>query len=83
MNTTVQKWGNSYAVRLPKAAVQKLNLRSGTPVEICESAHNDGTLSITPVRRSAATLAEMSARITKKNSHRAADWGNAAGSEVW
>lgn len=80
--TTIQKWGNSYAVRLPKASVQKLNLQAGNSVEIREAVHG-GTLSIIPVRHRAASLAEMVARITKKNRHDATDWGSAIGKEAW
>ena len=80
--TTIQKWGNSYAVRLPKTITQKLNLRAGNSVEIREVAH-DGTISIIPVRQQATSLAGMVARITKKNQHKAADWGDAVGKEVW
>lgn len=80
--TTIQKWGNSYAVRLPKVAMQRLNLRAGNSVEIREAAHG-GTLSIIPVRHPVTSLAEMIARITKKNRHNATDWGGAIGKEVW
>lgn len=34
MKTKIQKWGNSYAVRLPKQVVVKLGLKQGTPVEL-------------------------------------------------
>ena len=80
--TTIQKWGNSCAIRLPKAAMQKLNLKAGNSVEIREAAHG-GTLSIIPVRHRLASLAEMVTRITKRNQHRAADWGDATGKEAW
>jgi antitoxin MazE len=80
--TTIQKWGNSYAVRLPKTAMNKLNLRAGHSVEIRE-AINGQTLSIIPTRRRSASLAEMVARITKKNRHNAVDWGGVVGKEVW
>lgn len=36
MQTKIQKWGNSYAVRLPKKVVVKLGLKLGTPVVIEE-----------------------------------------------
>lgn len=82
MTTTIQKWGNSYAVRLPKEALRKLNLQAGHQVEIRESTHGK-TLSIIPVQKREASLAEMVARITKKNQHGATDWGGAVGGEVW
>ncbi len=80
--TTIQKWGNSYAVRLPKATINKLNLEAGHSVEIRETAHN-GTLSIVPVKLHTHTLAEMLSRITDKNRHAEVDWGDAVGNEVW
>jgi antitoxin MazE len=80
--TTIQKWGNSYAVRLPKAAMQKLNWQAGHPVEVREVARG-GALSITPVRQRTVSLDEMVSRITKKNQHGITDWGPAVGREVW
>ena len=80
--TTIQKWGNSYAVRLPKATMRKLNLQAGHFVEIREMLHGR-TLSIVPVRRHSASLTEMIARITKKNRHSSADWGDTVGKEAW
>lgn len=80
--TTIQKWGNSYAVRLPKEAMRKLNLLAGHEVEIHEIDHNRA-LSVVPVREHFTSLAEMLSRITKKNRHQALDWGSAVGREVW
>ncbi len=34
MYTTVQKWGNSQAVRIPKQIADKLSLHENDPVEI-------------------------------------------------
>ncbi|MBI2409907.1 AbrB/MazE/SpoVT family DNA-binding domain-containing protein [Candidatus Kaiserbacteria bacterium] len=84
MTTTIQKWGNSYAVRLPKTAVRKLNLRAGQSVEIREAAHGNAPfLSIIPTRHRVPPLSEMLARITKKNRHSVTDWGEAVGQEIW
>lgn len=80
--TTIQKWGNSYAVRIPKAAIRSLNLRAGNSVEVREAVHN-GTLSIVPVRRGKVSLSEMLSRITNENRHGEVDWGCAVGKEVW
>lgn len=80
--TTIQKWGNSYAVRLPKTAVQKLNLQAGNFVEIREAIRGK-TLSIIPIRHRTTSLTDMIGRITKKNQHGTTDWGNALGREVW
>lgn len=37
MQTTIQKWGNSYAVRLPKPLVDRLGLRAGSRVVLKET----------------------------------------------
>jgi antitoxin MazE len=34
MKTWVSKWGNSLAIRLPKAAVARLQVRAGEPVDL-------------------------------------------------
>ena len=80
--TTIQKWGNSYAVRIPKSAMDKLHLRSGNTVTIRESAKG-GELSIVPIKLRTQTLSEMLSRITDENRHGEIDWGSAVGNEVW
>ena len=39
MYTTIQKWGNSHAVRLPKGVLEVAALRENDPVEI-KTEHN-------------------------------------------
>ncbi len=80
MTTTIQKWGNSCAVRLPHDILRKLDLKEGHAVEIREEA--SGILSIIPVSQRAFSLAQMVARITKKNQHEINDWGKPVGKEV-
>ncbi len=82
MNTTIRKWGNSYAVRLPKNMVRKMNLEGGRGVTIRET--KDGkAFSIVPVDNQSHTLGELASRITKSNRHMLGDWGSAIGKEVW
>lgn len=45
MLTSIQKWGNSHAVRLPKALLEMINLGENDQVEILV---NDGNLVIVP-----------------------------------
>ena len=80
--TTIRKWGNSYAIRLPKVVVDASNLRAGNMVEI-RGAGQKGMFMVVPVQRRFEPLAKMVARITQKNSHSIADWGRARGKEVW
>ncbi|MDP2655060.1 MAG: AbrB/MazE/SpoVT family DNA-binding domain-containing protein [bacterium] len=80
--TTIQKWGNSYAVRIPIKAMNKLNLRAGNTVSVHESA-NGSALSIVPVKLHTQALSEMLSRITDKNRHSEIPWSDAVGNEVW
>ena len=82
MNTTIQKWGNSYAVRLPKAILRRFKLKPGRVVRVQESRSGQ-ELRIVPVVEDAANLSTLVSRITDKNKHDAYDWGEPVGKEVW
>ncbi|MEP7267621.1 MAG: AbrB/MazE/SpoVT family DNA-binding domain-containing protein [Saprospiraceae bacterium] len=36
MKTTVNKWGNSLAIRLPKSITEKIDLHEGSVIELSE-----------------------------------------------
>jgi antitoxin MazE len=63
---TVQKWGNSLALRIPKTAADDVGLSEGTDVliDVC-----NGRLIVTPAHRSKYSLAELLAGVTKDNTH--------------
>jgi antitoxin MazE len=48
MPTTVQKWGNSLGIRVPKAVAEQVDLANGTEVEFDTTG---GVLTIRPARR--------------------------------
>lgn len=79
MQTSIARWGNSLALRLPRPAADGINLREGSAVEI---EVRDGTLVITPVRRR-FELAELLAEMKPEHRHAEADWGDPRGEEVW
>ena len=56
MYTSIQKWGNSNAVRLPKAILDALNMRESDKVEITTDKHQ---IVIRPVKRKYASLDEI------------------------
>jgi antitoxin MazE len=79
--TTIQKWGNSYAIRIPKETIDSLKLKMGQSVTLVES--KDGkTLSLTPSKRD-SSLKEMVSAVTPKNKHTETDWGAPVGNELW
>jgi antitoxin MazE len=82
MTTTIQKWGNSYAVRIPKGAIDALNLHEGQSVQI-EATIKNKTLSITATQQKDLPLSVLIAGITPKNRHAEVDWGGSVGNEAW
>jgi antitoxin MazE len=74
MRTTIARWGNSTAVRLPKAIVEELNLKPGQQVEVIVEG-NEARLK--PVRRRGPTLEELMAEADRIG------WENQPGLEDW
>ena len=80
MRARVQKWGNSLALRIPKAFATETALESGSEVEL---TLDDGRLVVTPVERSRYRLEDLLEQITPENVHSEVDTGDAVGDEVW
>jgi antitoxin MazE len=75
----VQKWGNSLALRLPKAVARDLNLQSGSPVEL----RSNGQEII--IRRASTRycLDDLLLRITDSNRHAEISVTPVKGKEAW
>ncbi len=80
MLTKVQKWGNSLALRIPKAFALDAHLENDSFVEITIV---EGQIIITPIAAPSWTLEELLAGINKKNIHHEVDTGFATGNEAW
>ncbi len=80
MTGTVQKWGNSMAVRLPKALARKARIEKGTRVEVEVRGRQ---IVVTPISKPVYRLEDLVRKITKKNRHPAIDAGAPRGQEVW
>ncbi|MEK7323907.1 MAG: AbrB/MazE/SpoVT family DNA-binding domain-containing protein [Chloroflexota bacterium] len=80
MLTKVQKWGNSLALRIPKAFALDAQLENDSFVEITIV---EGQIIITPVAAPNWTLEELLAGINKNNIHHEVDTGFAVGNEAW
>ena len=78
--STVSKWGNSLAVRIPLAIAKQASLGEGDSVTL--SLERDGGIILRPARRK-YELSDLVARITAKNRHRETDWGRPQGEESW
>jgi len=80
MKTQVQKWGNSLAVRIPKAFANDLGLYQDSAIEL---SLEDGCLVLRPTTIPKYELSDLLSRVTEKNTHGEQDFGGATGIEEW
>ena len=78
------KWGNSLAVRIPKALADSLKVGVGRQAEI--AIENDA-LVLRPIKRPKRkptyTLEELLRGMTKENVPQEVEWDEPRGNEVW
>lgn len=77
---TIQKWGNSLAVRVPQPMAAQLGLRPGSAVEL---AVKGGRLTITPRARPGMTLEDVLRGVPHATRSAEIDWGKPVGREAW
>jgi antitoxin MazE len=80
MHATIQKWGNSLALRIPKAVARDTHLESGSIVNLNVQ---QGKVVLEPVRKPKYRLEDLLEGVTKKNIHPSIDMGPPVGREVW
>jgi antitoxin MazE len=78
--TTISKWGNSLAVRIPQSVVREARLREGDSLAM--DLDRDGSIVLRTVPKK-YDLSELVSRITTKNRHSVTDWGEPRGKESW
>jgi len=78
--TTVSKWGNSLAVRIPQAIAKEARLSEGDCLAM--DLDRDGAIVLRSARRR-YELSDLVSRITPRNRHRETDWGQPQGEESW
>ena len=77
--STVAKWGNSLAIRIPKNIADKINLKEGSSIAIDV---NDNNIVITP-KKPKYTLEELLADTSSEDFDGEYDWGEPVGEEIW
>jgi len=80
MNTTVQKWGNSLATRIPAPFATQLHLKQNSEISI---KIQDDCLIIKPVKRQKYTLDELINSIPKDGGHSEFNTGATVGKEFF
>ena len=80
METRVQKWGNSLALRIPKPFAAEIGIEPNSSVEL---ALDDGKLVVTPIVKPAPSLEQLVAQVSDANLQGEVDSGPAVGREAW
>jgi len=78
MTTQLAKWGNSLAIRIPKALAAEVNVQDGDAVEV---SVEDGALVVRPARKR-YTIEDLVADMTPEDRGEI-DWGTPARKGVW
>ncbi len=88
MYATVQRWGNSHGLRIPKTLLEALGIRENDRVELTQTGD-----SITVRKAVSAPHKTLEERLTAfygvpvdqvtRMENQELDWGKAEGSEVW
>jgi antitoxin MazE len=80
MRATVQKWGNSLGIRIPKALAQEVALETNSEVDL---SMEGGTIVISPVTAKPVSLRQLLSRVTEANLHGEISTGSVKGGEAW
>lgn len=80
MKSTIQKWGNSLAIRIPKSFANEIHLSQGTEINLILF---DDKIQIEPIKTKKLSLDDLLSRVTDDNIHEEIDTGLPIGKEVW
>ena len=80
MKLQIQKWGNSLALRIPKAFAIESKVENGSTVEV---SMENGNIIVRPQSRAEYSLEELLEGITDDNLHGETETGRPVGREVW
>ena len=79
MQTKVQKWGNSLALRIPKLFALNIDIKQN---EFVDLSIGDGKHIITPITEKEYSLKELLAGVSEDNLHEEFDTGIPVGKEL-
>ena len=80
MKATIQKWGNSLALRIPKSFAAHSRIEQGSVVDL---SLDNGRMIVEPTQEQEFSLEDLLAQVTRKNLHSEVDFGVPVGKEVW
>jgi len=79
MKATIQKWGNSLAIRIPKNITKDSRVSEGSNIEIMVE---NGKIVLSPIEKG-YSLNELLKNITIDNIHSEISTGDQTGGEIW
>ncbi len=79
METKIRKWGNSLALRLPKAFAHQTGIENGSEVRLLVE---EGKIIVIPLNKNEFFLEQLLSQITEKNIHKEISFGDAVGREL-
>jgi antitoxin MazE len=82
MKAQIKKWGNSFALRIPKSLASEINLKIDTPVEISSDKQKKSII-IKRINEKKYSLENLLAGVTDKNIHKEFETGKPVGKEIW
>lgn len=77
--STIQKWGNGLAIRIPHALARQLSVEEGAAVDL---QVRDGELVIRPIRSKKLSLSDLLKDCRPSQLHGETDFGADVGREV-
>ena len=80
MHSRVQKWGNSLALRIPKAFALEVGLSPDSDVEVTVL---HGKVVVSPLRPKSYSLSQLLSGVKPGNRHAETDLGPSVGREAW
>ncbi|RPI70955.1 MAG: AbrB/MazE/SpoVT family DNA-binding domain-containing protein [Ignavibacteriales bacterium] len=79
MKATIQKWGNSLAIRIPKSITKDTRVSEGSNIDIMIE---NGKIVLSPIKKE-YSLKELLKNITIENIHSEISTGDQTGGEIW
>jgi antitoxin MazE len=79
MEVTIQKWGNSLAIRIPRNYAKDINLKQGS----CVDLHKKNDKIVIASKKNKLNLRELLSKVTDENIHGEEFADGSVGKEIW
>lgn len=80
MQTSVKKWGNSLAIRVPQAIASQINITEGSKIKLILK---NNIIEIIPTESKKYNLKNLLSTITNENHHLEISTDSPIGKEIW